>query len=52
MVKDGSFIGSNTVLVAPVTVGTKGKTGAGTVVPKKKNIPAGKIAVGVPARLL
>ena len=45
----GAFIGSDTVLVAPVKVGKKGSTGAGSVV--TKNVKAGTTVVGVPARL-
>lgn len=49
---DNAFIGSDTVLVAPVKIGKHAKTGAGTVVLKNKNVPDGAIAVGVPARIL
>ncbi len=45
----GAFIGVDTMLVAPVEVGEGAKTGAGAVV--TKNVPAGKLAVGVPARI-
>ena len=38
------FIGSNTMLVAPVTVGDQAMTATGTVV--TKNIPHGDLAVG------
>jgi acetyltransferase-like isoleucine patch superfamily enzyme len=37
------------MLVAPVEVGEGAKTGAGAVV--TKNVPPGKLAVGVPARI-
>jgi bifunctional UDP-N-acetylglucosamine pyrophosphorylase/glucosamine-1-phosphate N-acetyltransferase len=46
----GAFIGSDTMLVAPVKVGAGAKTGAGAVV--TKDIPAGSLAVGVPARVI
>jgi len=46
---DGAFIGSGTVLVAPSSVGDGALTGAGAVV-TKKNVPAGDVWVGVPAR--
>jgi bifunctional UDP-N-acetylglucosamine pyrophosphorylase/glucosamine-1-phosphate N-acetyltransferase len=46
---DGAFIGVDTMLVAPVTVGEGARTGAGAVV--TRNVPAGKLAVGVPARI-
>ena len=45
----GAFIGVDTMLVAPVDVGEGAKTGAGAVV--TKNVPPGKLAVGVPARI-
>jgi len=50
IIEDGAFIGSNTVLIAPVTVGKKSKTGAGSVVLAKKNIKNGEVFAGVPAR--
>jgi bifunctional UDP-N-acetylglucosamine pyrophosphorylase/glucosamine-1-phosphate N-acetyltransferase len=48
----GAFIGSDTVLVAPVEVGAGASTGAGCVVPKGQNVPARAVVVGVPARRL
>lgn len=42
------FIGSDTMLVAPVKVGDGARTGAGAVV--TKDIPPDTLAVGVPAR--
>ncbi|MSQ05942.1 MAG: UDP-N-acetylglucosamine diphosphorylase/glucosamine-1-phosphate N-acetyltransferase [Dehalococcoidia bacterium] len=45
----GAFIGCDTMLVAPVTVGEGAVTGAGAVV--TKDVPPGKLAVGVPARV-
>ena len=47
---DDAFIGSDTMLVAPVTVGDGAATGAGAVV--TKDIPKGRLAVGVPARIV
>ena len=47
---DGAFIGSDTMLVAPVNVGAGAATGAGAVVTKDVP-PSGRVA-GVPARLL
>jgi bifunctional UDP-N-acetylglucosamine pyrophosphorylase/glucosamine-1-phosphate N-acetyltransferase len=44
-----AFLGVDTMLVAPVEVGEGAKTGAGAVV--TRNVPAGKLAVGVPARI-
>jgi bifunctional UDP-N-acetylglucosamine pyrophosphorylase / glucosamine-1-phosphate N-acetyltransferase len=43
------FLGSDTMLVAPVELGDGARTGAGSVV--TKDVPAGMLAVGVPARL-
>jgi bifunctional UDP-N-acetylglucosamine pyrophosphorylase/glucosamine-1-phosphate N-acetyltransferase len=43
------FLGSDTMLVAPVELGDGARTAAGSVV--TKNVPAGMLAVGVPARL-
>ena len=43
------FLGSDTMLVAPLTLGDEARTGAGAVV--TKDVPAGMLAVGVPARL-
>ena len=43
------FLGVDTMLRAPVTLGDDAKTGAGAVV--TKDVPAGKLAVGVPARI-
>ena len=44
-----AFLGVDTMLVAPIEVGEGARTGAGAVV--TKNVPAGKLAVGVPARI-
>ena len=46
---DGAFIGVDTMLVAPIEVGEGARTGAGAVV--TRDVPAGKLAVGVPARI-
>ena len=43
-IADEVFIGSNTSLVAPVTLGKKSITGAGSVI--TKNVPAGNLAIG------
>jgi bifunctional UDP-N-acetylglucosamine pyrophosphorylase/glucosamine-1-phosphate N-acetyltransferase len=45
---DGAFIGSDTMLVAPVKVGAHAKTGAGAVV--TKDVEADTLVVGVPAK--
>jgi len=47
---DHAFIGSDTMLVAPVTVGEGAVTGAGAVV--TKNVPPHSLAVGMPARAI
>jgi len=43
------FLGSDTMLVAPIELGDEARTGAGSVV--TKDVPAGMLALGVPARL-
>lgn len=45
-----AFIGSGTVLIAPVDVGDGAVTGAGAVVTRNANVAAGTTVVGVPAR--
>jgi bifunctional UDP-N-acetylglucosamine pyrophosphorylase/glucosamine-1-phosphate N-acetyltransferase len=47
---DDVFIGSDTLLRAPVTVGRDAATGAGAVV--TKDVPEGMLAVGMPARAI
>lgn len=49
-IKSGAFIGSDTMLVAPVEVGEGAHTGAGAVV--TKNVPPDTLVVGVPARAI
>jgi len=44
-----AFLGVDTMLVAPVEVGEGARTGAGAVV--TRDVPPGKLAVGVPARI-
>lgn len=44
----GAFIGSDTMLVAPVEIGEGARTGAGSVV--TRDVPPGSLAYGVPAR--
>ena len=48
IIEDGAFIGSDTMLVAPVRVGRKARTGAGSVV--TRDVAAGANVVGAPAR--
>ncbi len=45
----GVFLGVDTMLRAPITLGDGARTGAGAVV--TRDVPPGKVAVGVPARL-
>jgi bifunctional UDP-N-acetylglucosamine pyrophosphorylase / glucosamine-1-phosphate N-acetyltransferase len=47
---DGVFTGINTNLIAPVTIGENAYLGAGSLV--NKDIPPGKMAVGMPARVI
>ena len=49
VVEDDAFIGCDTMLVAPVTVGEGSITGAGAVV--TKDVPPARLAVGVPATI-
>jgi bifunctional UDP-N-acetylglucosamine pyrophosphorylase/glucosamine-1-phosphate N-acetyltransferase len=44
------FIGSDTMLVAPIKIGDGARTGAGAVV--TKDVPADTLVVGVPARAI
>ncbi len=48
VVEDGAFIGSDTMLVAPVRVGRGAMTGAGSVV--TEDVPDGEKVMGSPAR--
>ena len=50
VVEKDAFVGCDTMLVAPVTVGAGAVTGAGAVV--TKNVPPARLAVGVPAKIL
>jgi len=49
VIGDGAFIGVDTMLVAPVTIGAGARTAAGSVV--TRDVPAGALAVGAPARV-
>ena len=49
VIEDGAFIGSDTMLVAPLRVGTRASTAAGSVV--TRDVPADSLAVGVPAKI-
>jgi len=50
IIGDGSFIGSDTMLVAPVELGDGALTGAGSVV--TRSVPSGGRVAGVPARAI
>ncbi|MCY7417061.1 MAG: bifunctional UDP-N-acetylglucosamine diphosphorylase/glucosamine-1-phosphate N-acetyltransferase GlmU, partial [Chloroflexi bacterium] len=49
VIGDGAFIGSDTILRAPVTIGEGAVTGAGSVV--THDVPAHTTVLGVPARI-
>jgi bifunctional UDP-N-acetylglucosamine pyrophosphorylase/glucosamine-1-phosphate N-acetyltransferase len=49
VIGDGAFVGSDSMLVAPVEIGAGAKTGAGSVV--TRDVPPGSVAYGVPARV-
>jgi bifunctional UDP-N-acetylglucosamine pyrophosphorylase/glucosamine-1-phosphate N-acetyltransferase len=49
-VGDGAFLGSDTMLIAPVEVGEGARTGAGSVV--NRDVPPGRTVAGVPARVI
>ena len=49
IIGEDAFIGSDTMLIAPVRIGNRARTGAGAVV--NKDVPDGGNAVGHPARL-
>lgn len=50
VIEDHAFIGSDTMLIAPIRVGRGAMTGAGSVV--NKDVPEGAVVVGVPARII
>jgi bifunctional UDP-N-acetylglucosamine pyrophosphorylase/glucosamine-1-phosphate N-acetyltransferase len=52
VIADKAFIGSDTILVAPVKIGKGAKTGAGSVVCRGKNVAKNTTVVGVPAKPL
>lgn len=51
-ISDGAFIGSDSILVAPVRIGKNARTGAGCVVTKNTNVPPGQTVLGVPGKIL
>ncbi len=50
VIEDDVFIGSDTMLVAPLRIGKGSRTGAGAVV--TKDVPPNTVVVGVPARAI
>ncbi len=50
-VEDGCLIGSGSVVLPRVVVRTGALVGAGAVVPTDTEVPAGAMALGVPARI-
>src|SRR3989337_4313698 len=50
VIESDVFIGSDTMLVAPLHIGQGARTGAGAVV--TKDVPAHTVVVGVPARAI
>ena len=50
VVEEDVFVGCDTMLVAPVTIGANAITGAGAVV--TKDVPSARLAVGVPAKIV
>jgi bifunctional UDP-N-acetylglucosamine pyrophosphorylase/glucosamine-1-phosphate N-acetyltransferase len=48
VIEDDVFIGSDTMLIAPLTIGKGSRTGAGAVV--NKNVKENTLVVGMPAR--
>jgi len=49
-IADHAFIGSDSILVAPLKIGKRAVTGAGCVVPGGRNVAMGKVVAGVPAK--
>jgi acetyltransferase-like isoleucine patch superfamily enzyme len=49
-VEDGAFLGAHSIILPGVTIGAGAVVGAGSVV--ARDVPAGTVAAGVPARAL
>lgn len=52
VIENDAFIGSHSVLIAPVKIGKKSVTAAGSVVTKNMNVGDGQVVAGVPAKLM
>ena len=50
--EDDSLVGSGSVILHHAVVGAGATVGANAVVPNRMHVPAGALAVGVPARIL
>lgn len=48
----GAFIGSGSILIAPLKVGKSAITGAGAVVTKNRNVPDKAVVIGIPAKIM
>lgn len=48
IIHDGVFVGSDSMLIAPIEIGENSSTGAGSVV--TKDVPPDTVVVGIPAR--
>ena len=51
-ISDDAFIGSDSILIAPLHIGRKSMTAAGSVVPKRLKIPDASVVMGVPAKVV
>lgn len=51
-IKDRAFIGSDTVLVAPIKIGKSARTGAGSIVLKNRDVADNMVVAGLPAKPL
>jgi carbonic anhydrase/acetyltransferase-like protein (isoleucine patch superfamily) len=49
--EDGSLVGSGSVVLHHVVVGAGATVGANAVVPNRMEVPAGSLALGVPAQI-
>ncbi|OGX06526.1 MAG: hypothetical protein A2Z88_04555 [Omnitrophica WOR_2 bacterium GWA2_47_8] len=51
-ISSNAFIGSDSILVAPVRIGKGATTAAGAVVVKNTRVPDGGLVMGIPARII